>query len=92
MRKRIKQIISGALGIFILCGSIPEMMAEGGDEMQQLYEKGNFVNSYSTVAVGSKNNRSWRDGVISGNGEIGYVTSGEPYNDACFPAVLVSQK
>ncbi|MCH5213249.1 MAG: glycoside hydrolase N-terminal domain-containing protein, partial [Oscillospiraceae bacterium] len=26
--------------------------------------------------------RSWRDGMVSGNGETGYVTSGEPYSDA----------
>ena len=49
-----------------------------------LYNKGNFVSSYNPIISRhqSGSSRAWRDGMISGNGEIGYVTSGEPYNDA----------
>ena len=48
------------------------------------YSKGNFVNSYNPITDRRTDcgSRAWRDGMISGNGEIGYVTSGEPYSDA----------
>ena len=80
MGRQIRRVISAALSAVMALGAASVIQAEGGNDM--LYEKGNFVNSPGSVAVGSKNNRPWRDGMISGNGEIGYITSGEPYNDA----------
>lgn len=44
------------------------------------YEKGNFVNSYSEIGH-DPNSRAWRDGMVGGNGETGFVTSGSPYSD-----------
>lgn len=45
-----------------------------------LYHKGNHAFSYTEVP--SQNpGHSWRDGMVSGNGENGYVTSGAPYCD-----------
>lgn len=52
-------------------------------EEGELYMKGNFVNSFSKIVSRHTNSssRAWRDGMVSGNGEIGYITSGEPYSD-----------
>ena len=43
----------------------------------------NFSDTYSEIPDFTQNmsDRSWRDGLISGNGLIGYVTSGAPYSD-----------
>lgn len=54
------------------------------EESTVLYEKGNFATDYSKIISRhtDSSSRAWRDGMVSGNGEIGYVTSGEPYSDA----------
>lgn len=46
----------------------------------RLYEKGNYAATYTEVPA-SNPGRAWRDGMVSGNGENGYVTSGSPYSD-----------
>ena len=54
------------------------------DNTHTFYEKGSYVKSYSEIVKRSTNSssRAWRDGFVSGNGLLGYVTSGEPYSDA----------
>ncbi|MBR5535663.1 MAG: glycoside hydrolase N-terminal domain-containing protein, partial [Clostridia bacterium] len=69
-----------------MSGALP-VWAKGEAELfdiDGLYEKGNFVTSYNAIPSRHTNSgsRAWRDGLISGDGEQGYVTSGEPYNDA----------
>ncbi|MCH5212570.1 MAG: hypothetical protein J1G06_06125, partial [Oscillospiraceae bacterium] len=65
MNKKIKRVISGALSFFMMLSAMPEINAESGDEMQQLYEKGNFVNSYNAIKDRhiDSGSRSWRDGM-----------------------------
>ncbi|MBW5445191.1 hypothetical protein GE107_03825 [Cohnella sp. CFH 77786] len=46
----------------------------------RLYDKGNYAGTYTEVPA-SNPGRAWRDGMVSGNGENGYVTSGSPYSD-----------
>jgi len=46
-----------------------------------MYEKGNFASTYTEVP-NSNPGRAWRDGMVSGNGENGYITSGSPYTDS----------
>lgn len=46
-----------------------------------LYEKGNYAGTYTEVPA-SNPGEAWRDGMVSGNGENGYVTSGSPYTDS----------
>lgn len=62
----------------------PYESGDGEGEISMLYEKGSFVESYNPIVSRhtSGGSRAWRDGFVSGNGEIGYVTSGEPYTDA----------
>ena len=47
----------------------------------RLYLKGNYANTYTEVPA-SNPVEAWRDGMVSGNGENGYVTSGSPYTDS----------
>ncbi|WP_138753065.1 glycosyl hydrolase family 95 catalytic domain-containing protein [Paenibacillus sinopodophylli] len=46
------------------------------------YDKGNYALSYTEIPT-SNPGFEWRDGMVSGNGLNGYITSGSPYND-CF--------
>ncbi|MCK9857034.1 glycoside hydrolase N-terminal domain-containing protein [Paenibacillus sp. ATY16] len=46
----------------------------------RLYEKGNYAGTYTEIPAFNPG-RAWRDGMVSGNGENGYVTSGSPYAD-----------
>ncbi|KRE39704.1 glycosyl hydrolase family 95 catalytic domain-containing protein [Paenibacillus sp. Soil522] len=48
----------------------------------RMYAKGNFASTYTEVPA-SAPGFEWRDGMVSGNGENGYITSGSPYAD-CF--------
>ncbi|KRF19373.1 glycosyl hydrolase family 95 catalytic domain-containing protein [Paenibacillus sp. Soil787] len=50
-------------------------------EITRMYEKGNYANTYKEVAT-TNPGLAWREGMISGNGENGYVTSGSPYTDS----------
>lgn len=45
-----------------------------------LFEKGNFSKIYTELPA-EKPGVEWREGMVSGNGEEGYVTSGAPYDD-----------
>ncbi len=85
----MKKIVSIVLTVAMAIGLLPSAMlsvsaTEEESDMTELYEKGNFLNSYNPIVSRHVNgsSRAWRDGMISGNGEIGYVTSGEPYSDA----------
>lgn len=45
-----------------------------------LYHKGNYALNYTEVPKDNPG-RAWREGMISGNGKNGYITSGSPYKD-----------
>ncbi len=79
----MKRIIAAMLAGGLMMCNLPARAKEAS-EVDKLYEKGNFVTSYSKIVSRHENSssRAWRDAMVSGNGEIGYVTSGEPYNDA----------
>ncbi|MDQ0058777.1 glycosyl hydrolase family 95 catalytic domain-containing protein [Paenibacillus harenae] len=47
----------------------------------RMFEKGNYVYTYTEVPA-SNPGYAWRDGMVSGNGENGYITSGSPYSDS----------
>ncbi|WP_379155764.1 glycoside hydrolase N-terminal domain-containing protein [Paenibacillus sp. sgz5001063] len=47
----------------------------------RMYKKGNYANSYTEVPDVHPGN-AWREGMVSGNGENGYITSGSPYRDS----------
>ncbi|MBD8836948.1 glycoside hydrolase N-terminal domain-containing protein [Paenibacillus sp. CFBP 13594] len=50
-------------------------------ESIRLYKKGNYANAYREVPAVNPGN-AWREGMVSGNGENGYITSGSPYTDS----------
>ncbi|WP_168120561.1 glycoside hydrolase N-terminal domain-containing protein [Paenibacillus sp. HB172176] len=45
------------------------------------FQQGNYANSYTELPL-TDPGYEWRDGMISGNGENGYITSGAPYSDS----------
>lgn len=47
----------------------------------RMYKKGNYAHAYTEVPA-SNPGFEWRDGMVSGNGENGYITSGSPYADS----------
>lgn len=55
-------------------------MAKAAD-VKRLYDKGNYARTYTEVPV-TDPGRAWREGMVSGNGENGYIMSGSPYNDS----------
>ncbi|QYR23103.1 glycoside hydrolase family 95 protein [Paenibacillus sp. sptzw28] len=50
-------------------------------EVKRMYQKGNYASTYTEVPA-SNPGLAWREGMISGNGENGYITSGSPYTDS----------
>lgn len=46
-----------------------------------MYDKGNYARSYRDVPS-TNAQYEWREGMVSGNGENGYITSGSPYSDS----------
>ncbi len=46
-----------------------------------LYEKGNYALNYTEITTDHPG-YAWREGMVSGNGTNGYITSGSPYNDS----------
>ncbi len=87
MKKGFKSILSLILCGMLTVGAMPIVAKEDAelmDDTSTLYEKGNFVTSYNPVIsrMVDGGTRAWRDGLVSGNGRTGYITSGEPYSDA----------
>lgn len=82
---KLKQLVALLLSTAVAMSTCPALAKEAElMDTNTLYEKGNFVNSYNPIISRMVNGstRAWRDGMISGNGKTGYVTSGEPYSDA----------
>ncbi|RIX59668.1 hypothetical protein D3P08_05930 [Paenibacillus nanensis] len=50
-------------------------------EAKRMYGKGNYARTYTEVPA-TDPGRAWREGMVSGNGENGYIMSGSPYNDS----------
>ncbi|MGQ8872152.1 glycosyl hydrolase family 95 catalytic domain-containing protein [Paenibacillus sp. TSA_86.1] len=52
-----------------------------GKKTSHLYHKGNHALHYTELPTVNPG-QAWRDGMVSGNGRNGYVTSGSPYSDS----------
>ncbi|RAR42341.1 glycosyl hydrolase family 95 catalytic domain-containing protein [Paenibacillus sp. MDMC362] len=50
-------------------------------EAKRMYDKGNYARTYTEVPA-TDPGHAWREGMVSGNGENGYIMSGSPYNDS----------
>jgi alpha-L-fucosidase 2 len=48
---------------------------------KRMYDKGNYARTYQEIPT-SNPQYEWREGMVSGNGENGYITSGSPYWDS----------
>ena len=82
---KFNRLVALLLSVALTMSTFPAIAKEAElMDTNSLYEKGNFVNSYNPIIsrMVDGSTRAWRDGMISGNGKSGYVTSGEPYSDA----------
>lgn len=85
MKNLLKKIISIALcAIFTL--SLCSCTADKKDlDLKSVFtdtSKVSYTREYVTLKKNKKNKtNSWRQGMVSGNGLVGYVTSGSPYSD-----------
>ena len=85
MKNLLKKIISIALcAIFTL--SLCSCTADKKDlDLKSVFtdtSKVSYTREYVTLKKNKKNKTNrWRQGMVSGNGLVGYVTSGSPYSD-----------
>lgn len=86
MKKYVKKIISVALSTTVVLSA--SACVKTNDE--KLYirnilsdlDKASYSEKYTELSDKKKNKTSkWRQGMVSGNGLLGYVTSGSPYDD-----------
>ncbi|MGO4527880.1 glycoside hydrolase N-terminal domain-containing protein [Paenibacillus sp. 2TAF8] len=52
-----------------------------GKTKAHLYDQGNYALNYTEIPALNPGH-AWRDGMVSGNGRNGYITSGSPYSDS----------
>lgn len=77
------RIVSVFLTLFSLIGSFfspINVYEEIGSEFSDS-AKASYSENYYTVSKTSNNTEIWRNGMISGNGMQGVITSGSPYSD-----------
>lgn len=78
----MKKILSAALASVLAASAIipAAQIPAHAQEEERMYKKGNYATTYTEVPA-SNPGRTWRDGMVSGNGLNGYVESGSPYTD-----------
>ncbi len=80
----VMRIIGTILTFFSMIGGLfnPVDVFESSKELFTDVKKASFSELYYEVSENSKNNTdTWRQGMISGNGLQGVITSGSPYSD-----------
>ncbi|MGN0573869.1 MAG: hypothetical protein ACI4IX_08020, partial [Acutalibacteraceae bacterium] len=79
----VMRIISTILTFFSLIGSVitPTDSFEGIEDVFSDTSKASYSGLYYELSEKSNNTETWRQGMISGNGMQGVVTSGSPYSD-----------
>ncbi|MGN0486581.1 MAG: glycosyl hydrolase family 95 catalytic domain-containing protein [Acutalibacteraceae bacterium] len=79
----LKSFISTVLAFFSLLSSLI-MPHDGFSSVEDLFSntsKASYSELYYEVSENSNNTDTWRQGMISGNGIQGVITSGSPYSD-----------
>lgn len=81
--KKTKQILCMLLAAVLLlqlsaCGASKAQVTEVFDSLQKI----SYCTTYKTLSETSNKTSAWREGMISGNGLQGVVTSGAPYSDS----------
>ena len=80
MKKNVFKIFCAI--ILVLSLTVCAMACDSnGDEVITQNSKSSFCTTYKQVSDKSNTTNNWREGMVSGNGLQGFVTSGAPYND-----------
>lgn len=80
----MKKTVFSVLCIAILILSLVVCMTAckpKGDSGDTLSSKSSYATTYKELAEKKNDDSKWREGMVSGNGLQGFVTSGSPYND-----------
>ncbi len=88
IKKLIKKLIAVLLAVatcaVVLCGVLPtivECILYGDISMIGDGKNISYSNTFSELYANGINSVSWREGMVSGNGENGVILAGTPYND-----------
>ncbi|MDE6275292.1 MAG: hypothetical protein K2M75_02000, partial [Clostridia bacterium] len=79
MKKTILKIFCVLIFAFSLTFCAVACDPKDGETPQN--SKSSYSTTYKTISERSNTKNAWREGMVSGNGLQGFVTSGAPYND-----------
>ena len=85
MRTFFKKILAASVAVCVpvLCASCGDNSTEAAIKIFKNNEKISYCGTYRELSESKTNEpEAWREGMISGNGEQGFVTSGAPYSDS----------
>ncbi|MDE5756479.1 MAG: glycoside hydrolase N-terminal domain-containing protein [Clostridia bacterium] len=81
----MKKTILKILCVFVLAFTLTvcAVACDGSKDVDNFpqHNKSSYSTSYKELDERSNNKNSWREGMVSGNGLQGFVTSGSPYED-----------
>ena len=79
MRKHFLKFFCALVLAFTL--AICATACDSKDDNNSQANKSSFATTYSTLSEKNNATSKWREGMVSGNGLQGFITSGSPYND-----------
>ncbi len=85
MHKTAKQLIAAGMSLLLifLCASCSFQNKEVAMKMFKNRDKISYSSKYTALKESGRNRPdAWREGMVSGNGETGFITSGVPYSDS----------
>lgn len=85
MRKTVKQLIAAGMCLLLvfLCASCSFQNKEVAMKMFKNRDKISYSSKYRALKnTGENSPDAWREGMVSGNGQTGFITSGVPYSDS----------
>ena len=83
MKKKIFFILTAVLLLVCAAGALTACKAYYPPSGSQFTStaKSSYTTNFTQLKESSNGKMSWRDGMVSGNGEQGVITSGAPYSD-----------
>ena len=85
MRTKARKLIAAGLSLLLvfLCASCSFQNKEVAMKLFKNRDKISYSSKYYALKdTGTNKAGTWREGMVSGNGEIGFVTSGAPFSDS----------
>ena len=80
MKKTVLAVLCVAILVLSLTAGL-SACKQNDDSLITLTNKSSFTTMYSELSESGHLKDKWREGMVSGNGLQGFITSGAPYND-----------